>query len=264
MTSVNSGEDFQYNSNVTPDYRLEAFDSLEARTGLVYTSKVTRKAFYIGTDGDMHGVSDASGTWRQLPPQERNIWPLASQVNDEFGTASDPANDKIWMFYRTSNGTMHMIHQSAANFWEDAVPLPNSQPTESSLTTSPEPTPTESANTGENTGDNTGETTSPEQPPAASDQSLSTGAKAGLGVGAALAGLVIIGAVLMYVSRSRRQAAGLENGGQPAYHAGQDIKSYDSPKHDGSTHEMPPSNLQLEMTGTEQVWELPAERYYSR
>lgn len=255
-TNLSDPEDFTQNNASSLGYSLEAWSSGDVKLGLVYTSKMVRRAYYVGTDKNLHSLSDESGDWMPVDAQDSEFWPLSERENCAFGTASDPANDKIWIFYPNAGGTMTMIHQSALDVWDTAVPLPASPPD------SDDGEDDESTGTDPTISPITGATNIPDN--AGSSGELSTGAKAGIGIGVSVAVLAIIGAVVFFILRSkRRKQASVPQELQAISPATEkDIESSRStdysPPAQPIFYEMPENTVVHEMSSNEMPMELPA------
>ncbi|KAI1824626.1 hypothetical protein F4861DRAFT_548532 [Xylaria intraflava] len=176
----NSSEDFQSPTNATDPLDFDVEDSpgakpLDAWDGQVKAIGYTRdsdnvsRIFYIGLDSNLHCVS-AIGGWLPCTDINANKWPTADSPNAPFATAFDASRDEIWIYYM-SGGNLTQVYRSSKNKWEDPIALPATQP-----------------------------------PPSGEyvRGRLSKGSKAGIGTGAGIFTLSLIGlAAYIYLQRKR-------------------------------------------------------------
>lgn len=173
VTNNTEPQDISLNTNVTVNWALDAWDGNARGIGLTFDDDAIRSIFYIGTDKVLHRVTeDENGAWKASPGQDIDSWPHADEPNAQFASAFDFGRNEIYIYYM-SGGSLTQIHQSGKNKWEHAVALSASNDT---VIEGP------SVNTG-----------------------LSSGAKAGIGVGVSLGGIALL-AFGAYIFLRRRKA----------------------------------------------------------
>lgn len=174
VTDETSSRDIRLDESRNVTWSLPAWDGTPGNLGVTFDSAGTRSIFYIGTDRMLHMITQTASGWRRASGQDTSAWPLADRPSAPFAITSDFGQNKIWIYY-VSGGEMTQVHASGNDTWEPAIKLPQVPP--------------------------------PPEQASPSSQGLSTGAKAGIGVGAAVGGLAIIAAIsYLFLVRRRRSA----------------------------------------------------------
>jgi hypothetical protein len=177
---------------------LEAWDGNARGIGFTMDSDATRRIFYIGSDSKLHCQSEKD-VWSACSDIDASKWPTADSPNAPFATTSDFSRNEIWIFYM-SGGNLTQVHRSSKDKWEAPIVLPKT----------PTPPATEAAKKG----------------------GLSKGAQAGIGVGASVAGLALLGlAGYIYLQRKRgkQEKAKAEADAEAVAAVNQPPDSYPSP-----------------------------------
>ncbi|KAK0708828.1 hypothetical protein B0T21DRAFT_416220 [Apiosordaria backusii] len=164
-TSASNRTSFPYDSSATPSFELEAWDGDPKAIGIAIDTDLTRHIFYIGTDRAVHWIAAfvsarVEGGFRAQAGQNTEVWPLADEPNSDFTIASHIESSSIRLYY-VSGGRIIETKYRDGN-WDSATPVETSNTTVIIE---------EGAGTG-NTG-------------------LTTGAKAGIGVGVSVGALLI-------------------------------------------------------------------------
>ncbi|KAK8074956.1 hypothetical protein PG997_009619 [Apiospora hydei] len=169
-TNATKATDFQLNTKNTPNYTLPAWDGQPSTLGLHIDSKSMRSVFYIGTDGELYQVSDAKDSWALLARQDAKTWPKADSPKAPLAVASNYGNNELRLYY-VSGGQVVEVNGDGRK-WQAARVLPNYN---KSLQ---------------------------------GDSGLSTGAKAGIGIGVALGALAVGGTfTALWCMRKRQKRA---------------------------------------------------------
>ncbi|KAI1075630.1 hypothetical protein F5B20DRAFT_375073 [Whalleya microplaca] len=170
-TNDTDADDFKLDTKADVNWSLDGWDGKAGAMGLTLDSHGTRSIFYIGNDSALHQVTEANGSWNIVPSPDETIWPLADAPNAQFSTTYDFSHNEIWIFYM-SGGNMTQVHQLDQG-WQPASTLLKFNGTATQ-----------------------------EDPPQASG--LSGGARAGIGVGASIAGVALL-ALGTYIFLQRKK-----------------------------------------------------------
>jgi hypothetical protein len=151
--------------------------------GVTIDKQYTRSLYYIGNDSSLHKVSNINYVWSKMPEQTEKLWPKADEPNAQMAATFHFDTSRAWIYY-CSNQSIVQLFSDRDGLWQEAIVLPVVN-----LTASNEPSQPEA------TG------------PGAESNGLSTGAKAGIGVGVAIGVLALIstGALLVYLKRRNGQ-----------------------------------------------------------
>ncbi|KAH7191893.1 uncharacterized protein B0J16DRAFT_353504 [Fusarium flagelliforme] len=174
-----------------PTFTLPAWNSsLEAMGSSIDRSR-KRSIFYIGTDSKLHEVAATRETWNTTSNQTEEVWPTADDPNSGIAVAYFQPDGKSWIYY-WSNKTIVQAYRNYDGKWEDAVALPQEEP---SKTDNNPPAQTETPD--ESSG-------------------LSSGAKAGIGVGVGVGALLagVLGWLWMK-RRNKKKGSGVSEVGSP-------------------------------------------------
>lgn len=152
-----------------------------------------RSVFYIGTDSKLHEVAATRETWNTTSNQTEEVWPAADDPSSGLAVAYFQPDGKSWIYY-WSNKTIVQAYRNYDGKWEDAVALPQEEPSKAD-NSPPEQT----------------------EAPAPESSGLSTGAKAGIGVGVGV-GALLVGVLgwLFMKRRNKRRGSGVSEVGSPA------------------------------------------------
>ncbi|KAK4680467.1 hypothetical protein QC764_213410 [Podospora pseudoanserina] len=166
-SSASNRTSFPYDTSATPSFELEAWDGNPKAIGIAIDTDTTRHIFYIGTDRAVHWIAafvsaSVEGGFRAQASQNTDVWPLADEPNSDFTIASHIESSSIRLYY-VSGGRIIETKYRDGN-WDRAARV-------------------ESANT----------TIIADEGAGAGDAGLTTGAKAGIGVGVSV-GVLLIGA----------------------------------------------------------------------
>ncbi|KAK4162699.1 hypothetical protein QBC43DRAFT_75763 [Cladorrhinum sp. PSN259] len=215
ITNVSNLTSLPFDTSSPPPFSLNAWDGNPKAIGIAIDTVLTRHVFYIGTDRAPHsyaafvtGLTESG--FRAQPDQTTEYWPLADEPNADFAIASHLGTSTIRLYYLSGGQLIEAKYRNGN--WDPASRLGIANTTVFSNTTGP------------NTEHN----------------GLSTGAKAGIGVGAAVGALLLLaGGAAIWILRKKKkptasdpEAPGVEAGGagsdtveHPAAHTTQDASS---------------------------------------
>ncbi|KAI1376602.1 hypothetical protein F4677DRAFT_419037 [Hypoxylon crocopeplum] len=162
VTNNTATEDFSLNTTSSVNWSLDGWDGEAGGIGFTLDHNSTRNIFYIGNDSLLHHVSEVNGAWGMSSSLDIKSWPRADVPNAQFATVFDFGRDLVWIYYM-SDGNMTQVYQSSKDEWEPASALLKYN------NTAADSGPVDRTNTG-----------------------LSTGSKAGIGVGASVGGIILI------------------------------------------------------------------------
>lgn len=176
-TSASNRTSFPYDTSATPSFELEAWDGNPKAIGIAIDTDTTRHIFYIGTDRAVHWIAafvsaSVEGGFRAQASQNTDVWPLADEPNSDFTIASHIESSSIRLYY-VSGGRIIETKYRDGN-WDRAAPV-------------------ESANT----------TIIADEGAGTGDAGLTTGAKAGIGVGVSVGVLLIGAAAAFWILRKK-------------------------------------------------------------
>ncbi|KAI8651990.1 hypothetical protein NCS56_01415600 [Fusarium sp. Ph1] len=156
----------------------------------------SRSIFYIGTDKKLYQVTEKNDEWELAPNQTDSIWPQADGSSADLAVTNDQGNGETWIYYWV-NDSIVQVHRKNFKDWEPAMLPVNA---------------TNSAN--ENSEDNKG---SQESTGSSGSKGLSTGAKAGIGVGVSM-GVILIAGLVWFLMKRRavKKGQGTEADGDQA------------------------------------------------
>ncbi|KAI0007122.1 hypothetical protein F4779DRAFT_593428 [Xylariaceae sp. FL0662B] len=232
---------------------LPSWDGYVGDLGVTYHSNGKRSIFFIGTNKYLQQYSDVrpgpnSGDWSEVQGQNESIWPRADETPARFGFASDPATDQIWIYYM-SGGGLTQIHMSGVDnstgqgIWEQPVRLTNlSTSAEVPMSEgTPEPTPS-------------GQSDSP-----LLKGGLSTGSKAGIGVGVPIgvAAFIAVGYTMWKKFRPRETVE--PEGPSNIHELENEPKPREEMPAEEYSHELEQPQAAQEARESQQVYEMPAE-----
>ncbi|KAK4224256.1 hypothetical protein QBC38DRAFT_485838 [Podospora fimiseda] len=180
VTNLSNLTSLPYDTSSPPPFSLQGWDGNPKAIGIAIDTVLTRHIFYIGTDKAVHsyaafvtGLTESG--FRAQPDQSNEYWPLADEPNSDFAIASHLGSSTIRLYY-LSGGQLIEAKYKNGN-WDPASRLVV-------------------ANTTVFTN-NTG--------PVEEDNGLSTGAKAGIGVGVTVGALLLItGGVAAWILRKKK------------------------------------------------------------
>ncbi|CAG2001901.1 unnamed protein product [Fusarium graminearum] len=171
-------------SSTDADYSLPGWNSSIKSIGMATDRSKTRSLFYIGDDNVLREAIAIQNDWQITPNRSESIWPLADDPSSDIAVAYQQNRGMTWIYY-WSNGTIIQAHKNISNEWEEYTVLPQTLPKND----------TESGNK-----DDSGEDDFTPAPTGG----LTTGAKAGLGVGVA-AGVIAVGALAWFFMKRRNK-----------------------------------------------------------
>lgn len=158
-----------------------------------------RNIFYIGTDSKLYQVNEGKDGWGLASNQSGKEWPVADEPSSDLAVAYKQSEGEVWVYYR-ANETIVEAYRGYYGNWSEAQSLPRAPA---------EDKPVNGTSVG---GDGNKETPVEEKPHSGSG--LSTGAKAGIGAGGGVGGLLLVG-LLLCLCRRRRNAQPLTTNDRP-------------------------------------------------
>lgn len=187
ITNATNLTTLPYDTTNPPPFTLKEYDGNPKALGIAIDTQLTRHIFYIGTDRAPHsyaafvtGLTESG--FRAQPDQTQEYWPLADEPSSDFAIASHLGTSAIRLYY-LSGGQLVEAKYRGGN-WDPASRL-------------------EIANTTATAGRNS---TTDDKNGGGGGGGLSTGAKAGIGVGAAVGGLLVLaGGVAVWLSRKKKK-----------------------------------------------------------
>ncbi|KAI8651190.1 hypothetical protein NCS55_01362400 [Fusarium keratoplasticum] len=182
------------------------------------------RIFYFGADKKLYQVTENNDEWELAPNQTDNIWPQADDSSADLAVANDQGNGETWIYY-WANDSIVQVHRKNSKDWEPAKMLPVNA--------------TNSAN--QNSEGNKG---SQESADSLGSKDLSTGAKAGIGVGVSMGVILMTGLIWFLMKRlAAKKGRDTEADGDPA-----PDQSPGSPEVDETATLKPVSNPSLDDT----------------
>ncbi|KAJ0317645.1 hypothetical protein COL5a_011010 [Colletotrichum fioriniae] len=166
-----------------------AFASNLTSLGATVDKAYVRSIFYLGTDAKLHQMSNIDWQWKLMPDQDARLWPAADVASGSFATTSNFDTSEAWIWYQ-SNGSLVQLYHAEDGLWKQAVVVPSFNATKA-VEEEPQGTATPSASS-----------TATAKPVV-----LSTGAKAGIGIGVSCGVVALAGGILLLLVRRRRQRA---------------------------------------------------------
>ncbi|KAK4102957.1 hypothetical protein N658DRAFT_485156 [Parathielavia hyrcaniae] len=183
-TADTNRTDIAVNETTPTNFTLSAWDGKASALGISIDSRYTRSLWYIGNDSSLHWVASRNWTWsQQANNQSDALWPQADEPNASLGVAYDFDSSMVRLYYTVQDEISEVKYENGTwTAWTALAAPPSTN----------------------------GQTSS-------QDPGLSTGAKAGIGVGVAL-GTIALGAiaavlVLMWKKKKKKkqQQAGLDH-----------------------------------------------------
>ncbi|KAM0197734.1 hypothetical protein ACHAPI_004459 [Fusarium lateritium] len=186
------------------NFSLPAWNSSVESIGSAVDRSRTRSIFYIGDDRKLYEAAASKNNWKLASNQTKKAWPVADKPSSGLAVAYQQSEGEAWVYY-WSNKTIVQTYKNYDGDWEDAEALPQKIPTNG-------------------TRAKTHKDKTPDQEEPAPSSGLSTGAKAGIGVGVA-AGALLLG-VLGWLWMKRRNKRATTN--RESFDGTEDVK--DVPK----------------------------------
>lgn len=192
--------DYVLNTTAITKFTLPALGTPKS-VGITTAEDNTRSVWYIGSDRQLYSTSSRSNVWSRDDKQSTVFWPQADEPNAPAGITSDFSSSQVRIYYFVS-GLLTEVKLAEDGVWKEARPLATSNTT----ATAPEsstPTVVSPSNSTATGGAQPDETVTP--------TGLSSGAKAGVGVGVALGVLFLAGLIGAVFYFRRRAAAAARN-----------------------------------------------------
>ncbi|CEI63823.1 hypothetical protein FVEN_g9130 [Fusarium venenatum] len=171
-------------SSETADFSLPGWNASIEAIGMATDRSKTRSLFYLGEDNVLREAIAIQNNWQMAPNRSESIWPLSDDPSAGLAVTYQQSRGMTWIYY-WSNGTIIQAHKNITNEWEDFTVLPQTVPKNE----------TESGNKDD---------AAKEDDTATESTGLTTGAKAGLGVGVA-AGVIAVGALVWFFMKRRNK-----------------------------------------------------------
>ncbi|KAK1655982.1 hypothetical protein BDP81DRAFT_388838 [Colletotrichum phormii] len=181
--------DILLDSTLTPNFTMPAFANNLTSLGATVDKAYIRSIFYLGTDAKLHQMSNIDWQWKLMPDQDARLWPAADVASGSFATTSNFDTSEAWIWYQ-SNGSLVQLYHGEDGLWKQAAVVPSFNATKA-VEEEPQGTATPSASS-----------TATAKPVV-----LSTGAKAGIGIGVSFGVVALAGGVILLLVRRRRQRA---------------------------------------------------------
>ncbi|KAL6355399.1 hypothetical protein LRP88_10988 [Fusarium phalaenopsidis] len=164
--------------------------------GVFSQDQLAGMALASAHDGKNISVTEKNDEWELAPNQTDSIWPQADGSSADLAVTNDQGNGETWIYYWV-NDSIVQVHRKNFKDWEPAMLPVNA---------------TNSAN--ENSEDNKG---SQESTGSSGSKGLSTGAKAGIGVGVSM-GVILIAGLVWFLMKRRavKKGQGTEADGDQA------------------------------------------------
>ena len=214
----------QIDDEVDPEFSLPFWNPEIRSLGMSIDSSRSRSIFYFGADKKLYQVTENNDEWELAPNQTDNIWPQADDSSADLAVANDQGNGETWIYY-WANDSIVQVHRKNSKDWEPAKMLPVNA--------------TNSAN--QNSEGNKG---SQESADSLGSKDLSTGAKAGIGVGVSMGVILMTGLIWFLMKRlAAKKGRDTEADGDPA-----PDQSPGSPEVDETATLKPVSNPSLDDT----------------
>ncbi len=170
---------------------MAAWDSKPNSMGISIDSHHTRYAYYIGTDRTLYQMVSLGFVWQYWKNQTRAYWPLADTADASFGITSDFDSSSVQLYYFSNQSLVQVMYNG--NDWIPASALATANASSTALPkTTASPTAVSSS------------TNAPDA--SAANTGLSSGAKAGIGVGVSI-GVIALGLAGLAMLFGKRKAA---------------------------------------------------------
>ncbi|KAF4987215.1 hypothetical protein FGRMN_10488 [Fusarium graminum] len=218
---------------------LSSFDSAAVNLGIANGARDQLSILYIGKDAQLHSVVNADGAWKEEKGAGVKKWPRADNASGRLAVVSALDSDEIWVYYASGDKILQLHNDGTS--WKNAK-------TPSSDTTSDNSDADDGADDGgSKSGDAAdGEETSTggnSSPGAKEGGGMTTGAKAGIGIGVCVSVLAFAAAGFFYFRRrqqrrapdQRKSSAELDSGG--SYHPVELATPTHGPQELSATHE---------------------------
>ncbi|KAF0636182.1 hypothetical protein FPSE5266_06361 [Fusarium pseudograminearum] len=178
----------------TPEFTLPSWDAETVSIATSVDSARARHIFYIGTDKKLHELREEGVEWNLAANESEKAWPTADTSNGPLAVSYQQSQGEAWIYY-LANGSIIEAHRDSSGYWDDAKTLP-----------------TQSANAtdgGLSTGDDDSKNTDGKESDSADSSvshGLTSGAKAGIGIGAGISALLVAG-LIWFLFRRRGKSA---------------------------------------------------------
>ncbi|KAF4465982.1 hypothetical protein FALBO_7175 [Fusarium albosuccineum] len=207
-------------ANIALDYsgsepfNLKSFDATTVHLGIASDPDHVLSIFYIGTDKRLREITQSDGEWRIAQGSEDQDWPKADDEAAPLAVISPTGEEDVWIFYQSGDEVIQLQKKNGG--WLEATTVPtegdnggsskdDGSSNDSSDTSEEKDTGGSSSSDGATNNDETSND---------GGAGLTTGAKAGIGVGVA-AGVLLGGAALFMFVRRKKAASPEEKA--PAY-----------------------------------------------
>ncbi|CAG1995208.1 unnamed protein product [Fusarium graminearum] len=196
-TNKTDPSDMELDSSEDRSFQLSSFDSA-TNLGLSATTKQQLAVFYIGEDAELHGASNADGSWEELETPGKKKWPHSDNESGRLAVVSPLSSDEIWIYYTSGDKVME-LHRDSKGTWDNAR-----TPSSTSATNADDSTGSDGDDDSKDTDGGSG---SGEDATSSSSTGMTTGAKAGIGVGVGVGALAVAAAAFFFLRRRRQKAA---------------------------------------------------------
>ncbi|EQB58768.1 hypothetical protein GCG54_00009140 [Colletotrichum gloeosporioides] len=189
LTNNTDAADIVVNSSLTPNLTLAAWPTNLTHLVASVDGSYVRSLFYLGTDSELHQISNINGAWTMMSEQDERLWPVADEAGGALTATNNFDTNEVWLWYRSNSSWVQLYH-GTDGLWTQASVVPSFNATK----------------TAENDPNGTSTASSASAKPAV----LSTGAKAGIGVGVTVGVIGFAAVVALCCVRKRRQQRALE------------------------------------------------------
>ncbi|KAM0338177.1 hypothetical protein ACHAPU_011427 [Fusarium lateritium] len=215
-TNNTDPSDMRLDSSDDSSMTLSSFDNAAVNLGIATGVKDKLYVLYIGKDAQLHSAVNADGAWKEEKAAGAKKWPTADNASGRLAVVSPLDSDEIWVYYASGDKILQLHNDG--NSWTNAK-------TPSSPTTSSDSDADDGADGGGSKSDDaadgdetpTGGGSSPE---AKESGGMTTGAKAGVGIGVSVGVLALVAAGFFFLRKRQQSGASNQRKGSVELDAG--------------------------------------------
>ncbi len=174
------------NTTAPANFTLPAWDGRTHSMGVTIDSNYTRFLWYIGNDSSLHQVGNTNFTWTERANQNETFWPKADTPNGDVAAAYVFSSSAVRLYYMVNGQLADVTFNNTWKAWTPVAEAP--------------PVPTQNNATSSTVTD----------VPSADSGGLSTGAKAGIGVGVSLGAIALSAIIAIVILAKKRKQQGFE------------------------------------------------------
>ncbi len=175
------------NKTAPANFALPAWDGRTHSMGVTIDANYTRFLWYIGNDSSLHQVGNTNFTWTERANQSETFWPKADTPNADIAAAYVFSSSVVRLYYMVNGQLADVTFQN--NSWKPWTTVAEAPAVQTQ-------------------GNATSSTVT--DVPSADSGGLSTGAKAGIGVGVSLGAIALSAVIAIVILAKKRKQQGFE------------------------------------------------------